>query len=242
MEQTLHDLSEILVRAIPTIIILVLLHNFLKAVLFGPMEKMLKQRGELTHGARHAAEASLANAERKTADYEAKLREAKAAVYKEQEDTRKTWLSDQSAQVGRAKADAQTRVAAAKTAITAIVLGYEAHRYLFRALPMRKHALDYVLYNAVSSAVGFLLHGQPRALHVGQPRVFGHPLHQRNAFVLVGQSFAVLIGQVHEHALHRQQPHVRPDLRRPNLFRYVLTNPHDLCRHSQLRNSRLLPR
>jgi len=69
-------------------------------------------------GARHAAEASLANAERKTADYEAKLREAKAAVYKEQEDTRKTWLSDQSAQVGRAKADAQTRVAAAKTAIT----------------------------------------------------------------------------------------------------------------------------
>jgi F-type H+-transporting ATPase subunit b len=118
MEQTLHDLSEILLRAIPTIIILVLLHNFLKAVLFGPMEKMLKQRGELTHGARHAAEASLANAERKTADYEAKLREAKAAVYKEQEDTRKTWLSDQSAQVGRAKADAQTRVAAAKTAIT----------------------------------------------------------------------------------------------------------------------------
>src|SRR5262249_40082172 len=31
---------------------------------------------------------------------------------------------------------------------------YEAHRYLFRAFPMRKHALDYVLYNAVSSAVG----------------------------------------------------------------------------------------
>jgi 2-methylcitrate dehydratase len=28
------------------------------------------------------------------------------------------------------------------------------HRYLFRAFPMRKHALDYVLYNAVSSATG----------------------------------------------------------------------------------------
>jgi 2-methylcitrate dehydratase len=34
----------------------------------------------------------------------------------------------------------------AKTAITAIVLAYETH--------MRKHALDYVLYNAVSSATG----------------------------------------------------------------------------------------
>ena len=44
--------------------------------------------------------------------------------------------------------------ASAQTAITAIVLGYEAHRYLFQAFPMRKHALDYVLYNAVASAVG----------------------------------------------------------------------------------------
>ena len=43
---------------------------------------------------------------------------------------------------------------ARSTAITAIVLGYEAHRYLLRAFPMRKHALDYVLYNAVSSAAG----------------------------------------------------------------------------------------
>lgn len=49
---------------------------------------------------------------------------------------------------------AQASGASARTAIVAIVLGYEAHRYLFRAFPMRKHALDYVLYNAVSSAVG----------------------------------------------------------------------------------------
>ena len=49
---------------------------------------------------------------------------------------------------------AQANRATAQTAITAIVLGYEVHRYLFRAFPMRKHALDYVLYNAVSSAVG----------------------------------------------------------------------------------------
>jgi 2-methylcitrate dehydratase len=49
---------------------------------------------------------------------------------------------------------AQASRASAKTAITAIALGYEVHRYLFRAFPMRKHALDYVLYNAVSSAAG----------------------------------------------------------------------------------------
>jgi 2-methylcitrate dehydratase len=49
---------------------------------------------------------------------------------------------------------AQASRADAQTAITAIVLAYEVHRYLFRAFPMRKHALDYVLYNAVSSATG----------------------------------------------------------------------------------------
>jgi 2-methylcitrate dehydratase len=49
---------------------------------------------------------------------------------------------------------AQASGAGMPQAIAGIVLGYEAHRYLFRAFPMRKHALDYVLYNAVSSAVG----------------------------------------------------------------------------------------
>jgi 2-methylcitrate dehydratase len=49
---------------------------------------------------------------------------------------------------------AEASHASAQTAITAIVLAYEVHRYLFRAFPMRKHALDYVLYNAVASAAG----------------------------------------------------------------------------------------
>jgi F-type H+-transporting ATPase subunit b len=117
MEQTVQALVGILTKAIPTIIILVILHQFLKAVLFGPIEKMLKQRGELTHGARHAAEHSLKNAERKTAEYEAKLRDARAVVYKEQEDTRKQWLRDQGDQIARAKADSAVRVDAAKKEI-----------------------------------------------------------------------------------------------------------------------------
>jgi F-type H+-transporting ATPase subunit b len=117
MEQTLHDLAGILTKAIPTIIILVLLHQFLKFVLFQEIEKTLKQRGDLTHGARHAADASLANAERKTQEYEARLRDAKMAVYKEQEDTRKKWLADQAQQLESAKSSASARVTAAKQEI-----------------------------------------------------------------------------------------------------------------------------
>jgi 2-methylcitrate dehydratase len=49
---------------------------------------------------------------------------------------------------------AQASGAGAQTALTAIVLAYKVHRYLFLAFPMRKHALDYVLYNAVASSAG----------------------------------------------------------------------------------------
>jgi 2-methylcitrate dehydratase len=51
-------------------------------------------------------------------------------------------------------AAAQASDAPGRTAIVAITLGYEVHRFLFRAFPMRKHALDYVVYTAVASAVG----------------------------------------------------------------------------------------
>ncbi len=49
---------------------------------------------------------------------------------------------------------AEASGAPARTAIAAIALAYEVHAYLFRAFPMRRHALDYVVYTAVASAVG----------------------------------------------------------------------------------------
>jgi F-type H+-transporting ATPase subunit b len=117
MEKTLHDLADILLKAIPTVIILVILHQFLKFVLFNPIENMLRKRHDLTAGARKSASVSLANAERKTAEYETKLRDAKSVVYKEQEDTRRKWLSDQTDQLAQAKVAATARVAIAKQEI-----------------------------------------------------------------------------------------------------------------------------
>ena len=114
MEQTLQALGGILLKAIPTVILLLILHAYLRAVLFTPLEKMLRQRGELTEGARKAADQSLAAAEAKAAEYEAKLREARGAVYKEQEETRKRWLEDQTAQVAQSRSSAEAAVRKAK--------------------------------------------------------------------------------------------------------------------------------
>ncbi len=102
MEQILHPLAGILQKAIPTIVLLLILYWYLKAMLFGPLEKTLAQRDALTAGARRTAEESLAAAERKTAEYEAKIREARSELYREQEELRKKWLDDQTEQVEQA--------------------------------------------------------------------------------------------------------------------------------------------
>ncbi len=112
MEQTLQALSGILLRAIPSALLLIVLHFYLKAMLFRPLQKMYKQREALTAGARKAAEESLAAAGRKAEDYEAKFRDARSEVYRDQEETRHVWLEDQAKQI----ADGQSRTAESLTA------------------------------------------------------------------------------------------------------------------------------
>jgi|SRR5579862_8860623 F-type H+-transporting ATPase subunit b len=114
MQQTLQALGGILIKGIPTAIFLVFLHFFFRTMLFGPLRKVLKQREELTAGARRAAEASLTAADRKAEEYETKLREARAEVYREQEETRRRWLADQADQVAKARSSAEATVAQAK--------------------------------------------------------------------------------------------------------------------------------
>ena len=117
MEQTLQALGGILLKAIPTVILLIILHFYLKAVLFGPLDRVMQKRRELTEGARKTAEDSLAAAARKADEYEAKLRDARAAVYKQQEEIRKRWLDEQAQHVADARARSESTVKAAREAM-----------------------------------------------------------------------------------------------------------------------------
>jgi F-type H+-transporting ATPase subunit b len=119
MEQTLQALSGILLKALVTVFFVVLLHFYLKGMLFGPLARILKEREALTEGAKKSAATSLAEAEHKTAEYEVKLREARAEVYREQEAMRRQWLDEQAKQVAEARAASEVRVRAAKAEIAA---------------------------------------------------------------------------------------------------------------------------
>jgi F-type H+-transporting ATPase subunit b len=119
MEQTIQALGGLMPKAVPTILILILLFWYFRAMLFGPLGRILKEREELTEGARRAAEKSLKLAEDKQAEFERKFAEARAEVYKLQEETRRSWIEEQAGQVADAKKRSEAAVKQAKDQIAA---------------------------------------------------------------------------------------------------------------------------
>lgn len=115
MDATLQSLGGILLRAIPTLILLLILHVYLKMMFFKPLQEVLRKRREATEGAREAAEASTKHASEKAAEYEAQLKEARAGIYKEQEEMRRQWLDDQTQRIEKAREKTHAMVRHAKS-------------------------------------------------------------------------------------------------------------------------------
>jgi F-type H+-transporting ATPase subunit b len=121
MEETLRQLGGILLRAVPTFILVVLLHLYLKFIFFKPLERVLQERYDATEGARKLADESLARASQKAADYEAALRAARSETYKELEQLRLQLQDDRTASVKEARARAESAIAQAKASLGAEV-------------------------------------------------------------------------------------------------------------------------
>jgi len=117
MDQTLKQLGELLLGAIPTVVFLVLLYFFYRILVHKPLSQVLAKRHELTDGAIQRAKADIAAAEAKTAEYEHRLREARLAMFKSLEDHRQTVVNAREAALAETSAKAQQQVAAAKAAL-----------------------------------------------------------------------------------------------------------------------------
>jgi F0F1-type ATP synthase membrane subunit b/b' len=78
------------------------------------MERMLRQRFELTEGARKLAEQALARASARTSEYEAALRAARSEIYQAQEQFYRQLQDSQSAQIAAARESAEAAVHSAK--------------------------------------------------------------------------------------------------------------------------------
>ena len=117
MDETLRALGGILLRAVPTFLLVVLLHFYLKKVFFQPLDKILRQRYEATEGARKLAEQSLARAAARTAEYETSIRAARTEVYQAQEKIAKQLQESESAQLLAARQAAEAGLKQAREQI-----------------------------------------------------------------------------------------------------------------------------
>jgi len=114
MDQTLQQLGELLLGAVPTVILLALLYALYTTIVHKPLRSVLEERRSKTEGAVEKSRADIAAAEARTTEYEQKLREARAAVFRAQEARRQAVLQARTNALNEARSKAQAQVQAAK--------------------------------------------------------------------------------------------------------------------------------
>jgi len=117
MDQTLQQLGELLLGAVPTVILLALLYVLYTAIVHKPLRRVLEERRNKTEGAVEKSRADIAAAEARTSEYEQRLREARATVFRAQEARRKAALEARTSALNKARSEAQAQVQVAKADI-----------------------------------------------------------------------------------------------------------------------------
>ena len=114
MQQIVHQLGELFLQAVPTVLIVLVFFLVMRALFFKPLLAVMAERDARTVGARKAAAAAEAAAAEKLKQYQEALRKARVEVYAEQEAARKKVLDERAAKLKEARARATEEVAGAK--------------------------------------------------------------------------------------------------------------------------------
>jgi F-type H+-transporting ATPase subunit b len=114
MQDIGHQLGELFLQAVPTVLIILLFYFILRAIFFKPLLAVMAERDSRTAGAQKAAEAAQVAAAEKVKQYQEALRQARAQVYAEQDAARKKLLDERAAQLKAARTKASGEVNAGK--------------------------------------------------------------------------------------------------------------------------------
>jgi F-type H+-transporting ATPase subunit b len=117
MDETLRQVGGLLLGSIPTIFFFVALYVVYTLVVHKPLLRVLAERRSRTEGAMEKARHDIRSAERRTAEYEQKLREVRLAVFKRMESRREQAAQLRAAAVERARVKAQAEVEKARAAM-----------------------------------------------------------------------------------------------------------------------------
>ena len=119
MQAIVHQLGELFLQAVPTVLIILLFYFILRALFFKPLLAVTAERDSRTAGAEKAAEAAQAAAAEKVKQYQEALKRARGQVYAEQEAARKKLLDERAARIKDARTRAAGEVSAAKARVAA---------------------------------------------------------------------------------------------------------------------------
>jgi F0F1-type ATP synthase membrane subunit b/b' len=114
MQDIVHQLGELFLQAVPTVLIVLAFYLILRSLFFKPLLQVMAERDSRTTGARKAAEAAQAAAAEKVKQYQDALKQARAQVYGEQDTARKKLLDERAALLKAARTRAAAEVAAGK--------------------------------------------------------------------------------------------------------------------------------
>ena len=117
--QIAHQLGELFLGAVPTVIIFLFFFLFLRWAFFTPIQKAMAERTRLIEGARTEAAYVEAAAKQELDTYTQALRSAHAEVYKEQEDARQVVLDERAQLLKAMRTRSQDEVSSAKKKIAA---------------------------------------------------------------------------------------------------------------------------
>lgn len=119
MQLILQQLGTLLLESLPTAALFLVLVFAYQFLVQGPMSEVLKKRRSLTSGAIEDAEKAIANAETRAAEYEEKLRHARAELFKLREQRIKQWMAEKEHALESARNAASAKVAQARQALEA---------------------------------------------------------------------------------------------------------------------------
>lgn len=117
MQEIAHQLGELFLQAVPTVLIVFLFYLILRSVFFAPLMRVMAERDARTAGAQKDAETAQAAAQERIRQYQEALKQARAQVYAEQDAARRKLLDERSAQLKVARSLAAEEVRRAKERI-----------------------------------------------------------------------------------------------------------------------------
>ena len=117
MDDTLKQIGELLLASIPTIIALLIVWSAYRLIVHTRLQQVLAERHTRTEGAIEQARAQIAAAEARTAEYEQRVREARAQIYKYLEARRQQILDERNAALAQARKQTEQMIAQARAAL-----------------------------------------------------------------------------------------------------------------------------